>query len=464
MRGRRARVEVWYNNVPFNGELGADLLSFEYVESAADRCDSVRITFDARDPKWLGGWMPQRGAALRARIVGEDWDGDGVRRELDCGTFVLDTVRYSDTPTVMELEGTSKPGDEDFSEQERNVVWQNTSVKRIAQEIAQRYGLGFGYEGEDYEIEADEQEATDSAYLQDLCGRYGLCLKAFNNRLWVYDREEFKSRRAVADFDRKHLTQGSLQYEETIAGLFTAGVFRYTDSGKNLDYECSIGEGNTSHTKNVNQKCSSLYDASVQLCAALNNANHGKISLGFALMGTWQVSAGDNIRLTGYGPGLTTGINGKYFVDSITHRVDRSGFVSRFECSGIRDPFQHWNVGGEIRVHEESKKKGTSADGSAGAGSAGGYTSSYETTSPAAKAQRDWMKTFGGQQVVLDGADVYLSAAAEKPVSRKSGTYYLYDGAMVNGRYRISNAPERCGRQPPAKYGPYWVKASEMKR
>ena len=94
-----------------------------------------------------------------------------------------------------------------------------------------------------------------------------------------------------------------------------------------------MGGGN--HTKNVNRRATSVFDASVQLCAEINNANHGRVKLKFSVMGNWGVSAGNNLRLTGYGDGLNGGINGKYFVDKVTHKYTKSGgFVTSFECSG----------------------------------------------------------------------------------------------------------------------------------
>ena len=92
-------------------------------------------------------------------------------------------------------------------------------------------------------------------------------------------------------------------------------------------------------------------------------------------MGNWGVSAGNNLRLTGYGDGLNGGINGKYFVDKVTHKYTKSGgFVTSFECSGIFDPFHYWDVGGHIEYHQSEDSSSES------------YNSAYETTSPAANA------------------------------------------------------------------------------
>lgn len=369
--GRRVELDVTYNNAPFAGQVGAEIESLTYVDNAADDSDSIDITLDAQDSKWLHGWLPEEGATLRPRIIGRDWNGPGDTHVMECGLFILDDVAYQDAPTTLQVGGVSKPSDTDFSELERETIWKNTSIKRIGESIAGRYGLGFTYDADDYDIECDEQDGTDSSYYNTLCKNYGLILKVYAKRLWVYDRERYKGKRAVQDFDRTNIIPGSLSYNTTLSGTYTGGYFTYTDADKDLDIVCSVGGGN--HTKNVNRRATSVFDASVQLCAEINNANHGRVKLKFSVMGNWGVSAGNNLRLTGYGDGLNGGINGKYFVDKVTHKYTKSGgFVTSFECSGIFDPFHYWDVGGHIEYHQSEDSSSES------------YNSAYETTSPAA--------------------------------------------------------------------------------
>jgi len=440
-KARQAALEVTYENHPFGGEVGAEIESFTYVDCAADDSDSIDITLNATDEKWLHGWMPEKGATLRAKIVGKDWDGPGLDRSLECGLFVLDDMRYSDTPKTLQIGGVSKPSNTDFSECDRENIWKNTSIRRIGETIAARYGLGFAYDADDYEIDCYEQEATDSSFYNELCRNYGLILKVYAKRLWVYDRERYKGKRAVADFDRTQITRGSLVYTTTMTGTFTGGTFTYTDPDKDWDIECSVGGG--THTKNVNRRASSVFDASVQLCAEINNANHGMTTLSFTLMGTWQVAAGNNIRLTGYGDGYNGGINGKYFVDRVTHSFDRkSGFTTKFECSGIQIPFYHWDVGGSIKCHAREEQS----------------SESY-ATSTAANAASAAAGATAGAAVALTNAPFYYTSIAKSPTCYKSGTYYFYDGVLVAGRYRMTNLASRCGKQPVGKNVTGWVPA-----
>ena len=50
--------------------------------------------------------------------------------------------------------------------------------------------------------------------------------------------------------------------------------------------------------------------------------------------------------------------------------------------------------------------------------------------------------------VTLEKTPLYVSATAKTPAARKSGTYYIYDGIEINGRYRITVSPERALKTP----------------
>ena len=415
--------------------------SLTYVDNAADNSDSIDITLDAQDSGWLNGWLPDKGATLRPKILGFDWERPGDHRRIECGLFVLDDVSFSDAPTTLQLGGVSKPSDSDFSELEREAIWKNTTIQRIGATIAARYGLGFTYDADDYDIECDEQDGTDSSYYNTLCRNYGLILKVYARRLWVYDREKYKAKPAVKTFHRTDIRPGSFGWDTTLSGTYTGGYFNYTDADKDIDIVCSVGGG--THTKSVNRRATSVYDASLQLVAELNNANHGTVKLKFGVDGEWQVSAGNCIEIAGYGQ-----LDGKYFVDKVTHKVSKSGFTSDFECSGVGTPFYAWQVGGQIEHHEDSGESGET------------YDSSYSTTSPAANAASSAAGATAGAAVTLTNAPFYVASTSESPACHKSGTYYFYDGILIRGRYRMTNTADRCGKLPVGKNVTGWAPAS----
>ena len=62
-----------------------------------------------------------------------------------------------------------------------------------------------------------------------------------------------------------------------------------------------------------------------------------------------------------------------------------------------------------------------------------------------------------GDKVVLTNKPLYANASTKISVGKKSGTYYIYDGVKTNGRYRITNKPNNCGKTPIWMYVTGWV-------
>ncbi len=451
INARRVKVTAKYNNGDFSAATGTDIESITYVDSASDNSDSIDITINAQESKWLKGWFPEKGATIKPRIIGTNWNnttGKG-KHIIKCGLFVLDDISYKDGPSTLTIGGVSKPSNDNFSEYEREHVWKNTSIKRIGETIAKRYNLKFTYDADDHEIECEEQDDTDSSFFNSLCKDYGLTLKIYAKRMWVYDREKYKEKNPVKTFNRNNIIRGSLTYSTTLSGTFTGGYFSYTDADKDVDITCSVGGG--SHTKNVSRRATSVHDASVQLCAEINNANHGKTKLKFSTQGEWKVCSGHVIKLTGFGSAKNGGLNGKYFVDRVTHSYSSSGFISDIECSAIEKSFHYWDVGGKIEVHEKKQESG------------GTYGTTHEMTTSAANASSEAADIVAGTIVSLDYAAFFPSATATQPTASKSGIYYIYDGILTSGRYRVAITKDRCGKLPISENSAGWVLASKCK-
>lgn len=93
-------------------------------------------------------------------------------------------------------------------------------------------------------------------------------------------------------------------------------------------------------------------------------------------------------------------------------------------------------MGGKIVYHEKTADSGVS------------YDSTYATTSPAAGAASAAAGGEAGQAITLNKAPLYVSSTAKNKAGTKTGTYWLYDGILINGRYRVTNSAARCGKLP----------------
>lgn len=68
-----------------------------------------------------------------------------------------------------------------------------------------------------------------------------------------------------------------------------------------------------------------------------------------------------------------------------------------------------------------------------------------------------------GDKITLKNAKLYTSAGVAVATNSVSGTYYLYDGKLTTGRYRITNAKANCGKTPVGLYVTGWVNKVDIK-
>lgn len=88
------------------------------------------------------------------------------------------------------------------------------------------------------------------------------------------------------------------------------------------------------------------------------------------------------------------------------------------------------------------------------------------TTAPVqeAKKEEETKPTItAGQKVNLSGVALYTSSTAKNPSGKKSGTFYLYDSKVINGRIRITNSSGNVGKTPIGNYVTGWINVSDIK-
>ena len=200
-------------------------------------------------------------------------------------------------------------------------------MKKIAEEIAGRYGLELKFDGDDHDIDAKEQDATDSAFLQDLCDTYALVIKVYTEKLWVYDREKYKAKDAVwtvyevapiADPTALCVEEGSFKWGTKLTGTYTGGVYTYTNKRKKININVKVGT--EERQLKLSGKVSSEADAKARLIAKLKNANHGATTISFIIPGYPVGASAQCINVVGFGK-----MAGKYFIDEMEHSYSPSG-------------------------------------------------------------------------------------------------------------------------------------------
>ena len=331
-KGRQATILLKYEKTDVSAEIAPDIESFRYTDVAASQSDSVSITVNARAEKWKNAWMPEKGSKLYPTIVVKNWNiggiGSGYRDySSECGAFILDDLSFSSTPDTLTMGGVAKPNDTSFSERRRTYTWKKTSVQKIAETIAKRYNLELKFDGDDHDIDAKEQDGTDSSFLQDLCDTYALVIKVYAEKLWVYDREKYKANDAAWTVYEKAqplnpaalcVEPGTFKWSTKLTGTYTGGVYTYTNKKEGININVSVGT--EERQLKLSGKVSSESDAKARLIAKLKNSNHGATSISFTIPGYPVGASAQCINVVGFGK-----MAGKYFIDEMEHSYSKSG-------------------------------------------------------------------------------------------------------------------------------------------
>lgn len=323
VRTRQAYFEALYNGKSMMASLDGCATDFSFEENAEGEGDSVSISIADPTKAWLTALFPQKGDSLSAGINCVGYDGS-----MFCGTFVIDGISFSGEPTVLKIGAISTPENEEFRTRERTQVWENVTLQNIAAEIAERTGVALVYDAPEIKIKAIEQsKKNDCAFLSELCKSYGLSLKVYNNKIIIFDRIERKKRPAAYTVMLAECT--SWDFATELVGSYTGGEIAYTsgDSEEDIAYKM----GTPGRWLKVNERADSLADAQKKLESALDEANHDITTLDLSMPGQPAMYPAQCLQFVGLG----AHVDGKYYINSVSHDVSGSGYTSKLKLSKV---------------------------------------------------------------------------------------------------------------------------------
>jgi len=316
-RARRASVDIRYENIDITEDIRDDLKSFTYTDAASGESDSITLTVNDRDRKWMRGWMPEKGSHISADVLFKDWSGDGDDWNTYCGEFEVDDVSISGQPATCTIGAVSIPRSEAFNDEERTKNWENVTVQEIAGEIAGRAGIKLFYDAEEIAIRTLEQDRqTDCKFLYNVCKKYGLSMKVFANKIVIFDEAVYEE--AVPAITLHYDDFSKFSYNSTLAGTYTGAKIAYTDPGTSEDHIVTVGDG--SRIMEMNEEADSVADAQRKAVAALNNANKKDITFSGTIMPKKGLIASICVNIEGFGKP-----DGVYYIDEVVTKINGSG-------------------------------------------------------------------------------------------------------------------------------------------
>jgi len=155
------------------------------------------------------------GAILHVKICVENWDGEGGYEELDCGKFEIDTVDFSGPPDEVAIKALSTPISTGMRRDEKTRAWEDTTLQKVAQDVADSAGLEIMYEVEsDIQLDrVDQIKKSDMSFLYELCTQYGVSLKVTSEILVLFEESVYEAKDIVDTFDKSEVGKRIISYQ-----------------------------------------------------------------------------------------------------------------------------------------------------------------------------------------------------------------------------------------------------------
>lgn len=282
------------------------------------------------------------GLKIDAVIVRENWTGGGKDAVLPCGEFELDSVAASGPPAVINIKGTSLPFTAQVRQTKKSKAWENYTLSGIANEMARANGMVCMYESasDPFYSRVEQVKTSDIQFLETLCHKAGISLKATNRTLVLFDQAAYESKAAVFTIKR-----GGGAYTKYKTNVGTADTqysscrVSYVDpTGK-----CIVGiakvEDYKADAKNNQQleitaKVADTDEAKALAEKMLRKHNRYAKTASFTLPGNPDLVAGVTVMLEKWG-----GWDGKYIITQAKHTVGGSGYTVQIKLRRVLEGY-----------------------------------------------------------------------------------------------------------------------------
>ncbi len=319
METMRSKLLIEYNGVDATEIIADDCSSFTWKDNASGTADTLALNLANISQKWMNGYYPSDEDTFKAWIQVQDWAADYRQGRIYCGCFMVDSLKYSGFPEVLQLSGISTPIDSNFNVKQKNRTWSRTTLQTIAGDIAQDAGIALVFDADDVRIDSVNQAGkTDLAFVFSICSEYGLSVKLYNKKMVVYDQARYECAAAKYDITPAQLGGGgSYSVSKQVTGLYDSVKIQYTNggSGSTLTYEYTVPGKPGRRQMFVTAKAESYMDAEKKAKAALRENIRNSLQVTMKMMGSAKYVSADCFRLSGFGK-----LDGKYFIDSVTHQ------------------------------------------------------------------------------------------------------------------------------------------------
>lgn len=194
---------------------------------------------DVPDISWKGDQAKSyavTGNTLRVTLEAESWDAPGTILRLDCGSFEIDAVDFSDPPPTVQIKATAVPLTKTIRSQAKSKAWERVKLSELAGQIATDAGMKLMYEADADPLldRVDQRQTSDLAFLRKLCIDEGMALKVTDDKIVIFQEAKYEAKDAVMTFYRGDERIIGVSFSQDTSQTAKSATCQYKDpiSGK----------------------------------------------------------------------------------------------------------------------------------------------------------------------------------------------------------------------------------------
>ena len=140
-----------------------------------------------------------KGTEIHALVIQKNPYSDGKDKVLDCGVFEIDSVNYTGPPQKLSIKATSIPYKAELRQTKRSRVWENTTLKNMAEKIGKRSKFKVMYLSNSNPVykRREQVNMTDIAFLKKMCKKAGISLKVTSKTIVLFDAADYEKKKEV---------------------------------------------------------------------------------------------------------------------------------------------------------------------------------------------------------------------------------------------------------------------------
>lgn len=353
-KARRAWLEISLAGADITKDIAPFLISFSYEDNRSGEADSISVTLEDIDGRFLGDWFPKKNSIIEAAIKVEGWEKQGDIAALKCGTFELDEIEA--TQGTLTMKGVSAPVTSGGRREKITRTWEKAYLKTIAQDVAKKAGLKLKYTALEnpYFGRIDQKQESSLTFLSQTVHKAGLAIKIVNGNVAIYNEVDAEKEAAAFTVERTGGYVTGWNFRTQSVDTYKACEVTYFDAKTKTTYKgtaAASGEDDPSGQvlRISNERVESSAEAIRLAEKKLRDSNKREVTGRLDCVGNTQMLDGVVIAVAGFGT-----FDGKYRIAKSTHTVDSGGYTTSVDLESGPPSVR---AGGKGEKKAKGKKK-----------------------------------------------------------------------------------------------------------